>query len=171
MICPQCNAENMKGAEICDECGASLDYLSQPQPASRTEWRIVRDKVKVLDPAPPITVAPETRVRDVIEMLVGRSIGCVLVADGDKLLGIFSERDALTRLGTDGADLGELPIGQFMTPNPETLQIDDTIAFALHKMDLGHYRHLPVLREGRVCGVISIRDIIGYITEDLVPTE
>ncbi len=56
-----------------------------------------------------------------------------------------------------------------MTPDPETLSIDDKIAYALHMMDLGGYRHIPVRDEfDKISGVVSVRDILRYITEDLV---
>ena len=54
-----------------------------------------------------------------------------------------------------------------MTSPVETLELDDRVAFALHKMDLGGYRHLPVLSEGRVTGIISVRDILNHITKAL----
>jgi CBS domain-containing protein len=99
---------------------------------------------------------------------VANRIGCVLVTETDKLVGIFSERDALMRLGGDAAQLVTSPISEFMTRNPEALDIDAKIAFALHKMDVGHYRHVPVLEKDRVRAVVSIRDILQYITQDLL---
>ena len=54
-----------------------------------------------------------------------------------------------------------------MTHKPETLKATDKIAFALHKMDLGGYRHIPILSEGKVTGVISIRDILRYMTKNV----
>jgi CBS domain-containing protein len=91
-----------------------------------------------------------------------------LIVEHDKAVGIFSERDALMRLGVNYANLTSRPIRDFMTPNPETVNLTDRIAFALHKMDLGGYRHIPVLDEGQVTGVISVRDILRYISEDLI---
>ena len=55
-----------------------------------------------------------------------------------------------------------------MTPGPETINHDDPIAFALHRMDIGGYRHIPVLTNGQPTGIISVRDILRYITEDLM---
>jgi CBS domain-containing protein len=64
----------------------------------------------------------------------------------------------------------DAPIAEFMTANPETVEADARIAFALHKMDIGGYRHMPVVSEGRVVGVISIRDVLDYITANLLAT-
>ena len=97
--------------------------------------------------------------------MVDERIGCVMVVDGDKLVGIFSERDALMKLNTDASKFFSRPISQFMTLDPVTLETSDKIAFALHKMNVGGYRHVPILFDGKLAGVISIRDILRYLTE------
>jgi CBS domain-containing protein len=108
-------------------------------------------------------------VRDVLKLLVDRSIGCVLVVDGGKLAGIFSERDALLRLNVDAQALGHEPVSKYMTSPVESLGLEDRIAFSLHKMDIGGYRHIPILGEdGQPCGVISIRDILRYMTTTIL---
>jgi CBS domain-containing protein len=61
-------------------------------------------------------------------------------------------------------DFAHLPLQPVMTLNPETVSPDDTLAFALHKMDVGGYRHLPVVEGGRPVGIISVRDVIRHIT-------
>jgi CBS domain-containing protein len=166
MICPDCGHENIEGADLCEACQQPLDHLSEPQPATDIEdklrERTLRDLVR--SPDKPVCVTPRTRVGEVLDLLVANRIGCVLVVEGEKLAGIFSERDALLRLGGDAPKL-DAPVADFMTPNPEALEIDAKIVFALHKMDVGHYRHVPVLEKGRVRGIISVRDILRYITE------
>ena len=76
-----------------------------------------------------------------------------------------TERDALMRLGADVATYTEEPIESLMVPDPVTLNARDRIAFALHKMHVGGYRHIPILSEEKLVGVISIRDILNYLTE------
>lgn len=170
MICPDCGHENIEGVDLCEACQQPLDHLSEPQAASDIEEKLrerpLRDLVKSRDQ--PVCVTPRTPVGEVLNLLVAHRIGCVLVVEGDKLTGIFSERDALLRLGADAASLADSPVAEFMTPNPEALEIDAKIVFALHKMDVGHYRHVPVLEKGRVRGIISVRDILRYITQDAV---
>ncbi|MGH7224104.1 MAG: CBS domain-containing protein, partial [Gemmataceae bacterium] len=56
------------------------------------------------------------------------------------------------------------PIQDFMTADPETVRPTDTLAFALHKMDVGGYRHLPVLKDGQLLGIISVRDMLRHMT-------
>ncbi len=69
------------------------------------------------------------------------------------------------KLNTDAPKLLNHPISQFMTSGPVTLETNDKIAYALHKMNLGGYRHIPILFQGKLAGVISIRDILRYLTE------
>ena len=87
----------------------------------------------------------------------------VVIGDVLKNLG-----DVLLRLNVNAAEHWNRPVRDFMTRSPETVEADARIAFAVHKMDVGGYRHLPVVSEGRIKGVISVRDILRYITEDLV---
>ena len=76
-----------------------------------------------------------------------------LAVDGDELLGVFTERDALLKLNVDYAELKDHPVSEYMTKQPRTLAADDKIAFALHRMDLGGYRHLPIMKDGKPTGI------------------
>jgi len=140
---------------------------AESEPELEIERNLAKDTIRVLRPKRPLTVEPSTPVADVLQKLVDNSIGCVLIDDGEKISGIFSERDALLRLNTQFEQLGSRPVSEFMTTDPQMIESDATIAFALHKMDLGHYRHLPVCDDGKLIGIISIRDILNYITQRL----
>lgn len=142
-----------------------------PKANCAVERSLVKDRIQVLGPRPPKSVSPQTNVREAMRVLTEQRIGCVLVMEGQELKGIFSERDALLRLNVEAAALAARPVSDFMTPNPETLDVNDKIAFALHKMDVGGYRHIPITKSGKVIGIISVRDILRYITEDLVAGE
>ena len=166
LICPYCHAENIEGADECEQCNQPLNEMSLRVPATSVEADLLRDRVEKLWPKRPSTVSPETTVGEVLAKMVGETIGCVMVVDADgKLIGIFSERDALMKLNVDAPKALAKPISQFMTTNPVTLDTGDKIAFALHKMNVGGYRHLPILFDGKLAGVISIRDILRYLTE------
>ena len=164
-FCPYCQAENIEGADSCVECHGSLAELSVRIPATRVEADLLRDRIERLWPKSPSTVTPETPVRHVLQKMVDERIGCVMIVKEDLLVGIFSERDALMKLNTDAPRLMDRPVSQFMTSNPVTLEANDRIAFALQKMDVGGYRHIPILFSGKLVGVISIRDILRYLTE------
>jgi CBS domain-containing protein len=165
IICPYCQTENIEGADECDQCNQPLNEMGVRVPATSVEADLMRDRIEKLWPKRPSTVAPNTTVGDVLKKMVSETIGCVMVVDGGKLVGIFSERDALMKLNVDAAKSFAKPISQFMTQNPVTLDTGDKIAFALHKMNVGGYRHLPILFDGNLAGVISIRDILRYLTE------
>jgi len=166
--CPYCGIENTEGADDCAECGQPLGdtYLSPPQ--SEVERSLLRDRIGVLAPKRPITVASTSPVGDVLRLMMEHGIGCVVVTDGQRTVGIFSERDALRKLNTEAPDLAARPVGEFMTPNPQTLVADAKIAFAVQRMDLGGYRHLPIVGErGELVGIISARDILRHLTVNL----
>ena len=165
ILCPYCEAENLEGADECQACGEALSELSRRIPASSVEAELLRDRIERLWPKSPSTVAPETSVGEVLQKMVDQRIGCVMIVDQGKLLGIFSERDALMKLNTDAPKFLNRPISQFMTADPVTLETNDKIAYALHKMNVGGYRHVPILFDGKLAGVISIRDILRYLTE------
>ena len=168
MICPACGYENIEGSDVCEMCEGSMVFASKPQPKSALEHRIWKDRIRVLAPHEPLMVTSTMPVRDVLKLLVDRSIGCVLVVDDGKLAGIFSERDALLRLNVDAQALGHEPVSKYMTAPVESLGLDDRIVFALHKMDIGGFRHIPVLEDGQPRGVISIRDILRYMTTTIL---
>ena len=89
----------------------------------------------------------------------------LIVDDEGKLSGIFSERDALMKLNAQSPRLRKKPIGDFATMSPATIEASAKIAFALNRMDVGGYRHLPVMdADGHAVNVISIRDLLGYLT-------
>ncbi len=95
--------------------------------------------------------------------------GCVLVGREGKLIGIFTERDLLTK-DFFRSDSHTVAVETVMTKNPETLEVDDSIAFALNKMSVGGYRHIPIMQGGRPVGVLSVRDIVDFLV-DLFPED
>ena len=108
-------------------------------------------------------VAPDTALFAVFEMMRAAKSGCALVREGDKLLGIFTERDILTRVIEADLPL-ETVISEVMTPDPQTLPGDSTIAQAVHVMDEGGYRNIPITdpKTGNVIKTLSARDLVTY---------
>jgi CBS domain-containing protein len=166
--CPYCEADNIEGVDVCEQCGQSLSDLYLPAPTNVVARSLVKDRIRVLKPKQPVSVSPNTPVRDVLRLLVDKSIGCVIVTEEGKAVGIFSERDALIKLNTQATKLGDHPVSEFMTSHPQTLDAAAKIAFAVKHMDLGGYRHLPITDEdGNLSGIISVRDILRYLTENM----
>ena len=166
ILCPYCDAENIEGADVCEECQLSLTDLSLRPPASDVERGLLRDRIESLKPKTPISVGPDALIGEALDIMIKRGVGCLMVVEGDRLLGIFSERDAMMRLNVDAAKMADRPISEVMTVDPATLRSRDKIAFALHRMNVGGFRHVPILdNDDRLIGVISIRDILRYLTD------
>ncbi len=164
MNCPYCGADNLDGVDDCAACGQSLSDAHLPDPPTAAEQSLLADHVQVLDPQTPVVVAADTPVRDVLRSMVDRGTGCVVVADGNRPVGIFSERDALMGLNTEASALGDRPVSGFMTAEPETLEPTAKVVFAVQRMDVGGYRHIPIVGEGgELAGIISVRDILRYL--------
>jgi CBS domain-containing protein len=120
-----------------------------------------------LDQSP--CVSPDASIRAVLSMLRAKKVGSALVVQNEKLVGIFTERDAL-RLMAAGADL-DRRIETVMTKNPETARASDTVAKAIEKMSRGGYRRIPVVDDvGRPLGVIKVAGIIHFLVQHFPQT-
>lgn len=172
LTCPFCESENIDGADECEDCGQPLIVMSMPRPATRLEKSLVKDRIEELEPREPLVCHADASVGWVIKLMYDHKVGAATIVDGDgRPIGIFTDRDALMRLGPDAASLADRPIADYMTRDPSTLEADDKIAFALHRMDLGGYRHVPITSQGTVSGIISVRDILKYVDKRLLPAE
>ncbi len=120
---------------------------------------------------PAICVAPTATVRAAVQQMNQHSAGCVLVEDNGRLVGIFTERDVLTRIAGAGIDIDRATVASVMTRDPESLSPDDRVSYALNKMSVGGYRHIPLVDDsGRPVGVVSMRNVVDYMV-DLFRTE
>jgi CBS domain-containing protein len=164
MICPACEHNNLAGSEHCANCYSDLAQLDLPVTYDRVERSLMLDAVGILQPSEAVTLSPEATVGEAIHVLLECNIGAVPIVDqAGRLLGILSERDLLRRVAGHRPDYADRPVSEYMTPNPETVRDTDTLALVLHKFDIGGYRHLPVLRQGRVLGMISVRDVLRHV--------
>ena len=114
-----------------------------------------------------LTVDPSAAVTEVAKRMVAKDVGAVLVFEEGAICGILTERDVL-RAVADGLDDATL-VRDRMTANPETLDADDTTEHAAVLMIHGGFRHLPVVEQGEVVGVLSIRDLMRVVLVDSVP--
>jgi CBS domain-containing protein len=113
---------------------------------------------------PVVACARHDTVRQAIEAMQQRRIGYVLVVEQDRVLGIFTERDVLTKVAGRDMDIDRVAVGQLMTPNPECLGVDDELVYALNQMSIGGYRHIPLLDDdGHPTGVVAMRYIVDYL--------
>jgi CBS domain-containing protein len=114
----------------------------------------------------PICVEPTDRVADAADLMAQHRVGCVLVVRDGKVAGICTERDIIQRVLRIEVDLSDVLVGDVMTTEPECLQPTDTVAFALHLMHIGGYRHIPLVNEEHEpVGIVSIKDIVEHIVD------
>ena len=108
------------------------------------------------------SVEPDARLSAAIKTLAERKIGAVLVMSQGRIEGILSERDIVRAVGERGAAVLEEPISAVMTRKVVSCKQADTVAAIMEMMTSGKFRHLPVVEEGRVVGLISIGDIVKW---------
>ncbi|MEX2174179.1 MAG: CBS domain-containing protein [Pirellulaceae bacterium] len=115
-------------------------------------------------PAKPVCAAPDDPVRAVLRLLKESRTGAAMVCIDGRLLGIFTERDAL-KLLAGGADLNA-PVASVMIKNPVTLRPGDTVGHAIGLMSAGGFRRLPIIdRDGKIQGVLKVTNILRYLVE------
>jgi CBS domain-containing protein len=122
------------------------------------------ETVSRLNPTAPWQVQPGQTVADAVQMMREKRVGCVLVCEGRRIVGIFTERDLLRRVLAVGKPLCTR-VGDCMTPDPVTVQPRDPIHVALRWMQKGGYRHLPVVVDDRPVGILSIKRVVHYLVE------
>ena len=110
------------------------------------------------------SVSPDATVREAAHMMNNHHIGSVVVLEETKLVGIFTERDVMKRIVMNSLDPSVTLVGQVMTEKVTTVTPTITVGKAMELMVTMRLRHLPVMKDGELVGVISIRDLTGYIS-------
>jgi CBS domain-containing protein len=114
-----------------------------------------------------LTVAPDDRLGEAAKRMVARGVGAVLVMAGERLDGILTERDLMRAVAGGYSD--EARVAEWMTRHPETVDSADETDHAASLMIHGGFRHLPVIEDGHVVGIISIRDLMRVALADSAP--
>jgi CBS domain-containing protein len=110
-----------------------------------------------------VTITPEASLMDAARVLSEKRIGAVLVSDGrDPVLGILSERDIARAVAADGARALEQPVSRYMTSKVVTCTTRSAINDLMETMTRGKFRHVPIVEEGRLLGIVSIGDVVKY---------
>lgn len=113
------------------------------------------------------SVPPTATVQDAVAMMATYRIGCVVVMEADHLAGIFTEHDAITRVIIPGIDPRTTPIAQVMTARPLTVESTLTLGKAMAIISEKRVRHLPIVEDGRLIGLVSIGDLNKWMVEHL----
>jgi CBS domain-containing protein len=128
------------------------------------------DSVSRLHPSPPLRINPTQTVAEAAALMRQERVGCLLVCEGEQMVGIFTERDLMRRVLAAGKPL-TLTVAECMTANPVAVHRKEPIGAAVRRMEEGGYRHLPVVDEvGRVVGVLSVKRIVHYLVEHFPAT-
>ena len=133
MRCPACGFENFTGTDVCDNCGADLGGDDTPQPTLSFHGRLLGEHLDDLGAPAPLTVDPDAPVDAVIARMQASETDCVLVTVDDRLVGIFTDRDAVVMAA--GKHLDAFHVRDFMTADPVVLRHDDPIALAITRAD------------------------------------
>ncbi|MBI1769787.1 MAG: CBS domain-containing protein [Bacteroidetes bacterium] len=112
------------------------------------------------------TVGPDLTVYRAIELMCQKNIGAIIIEENGKLAGIFTERDYARKVVLKGKSSKATLLGELMTRNPFTVSSESTIEECMGLMNDKRIRHLPVVDDGRLSGVISIGDLIRFIIEE-----
>lgn len=163
VICPSCGAENIEGSDSCERCMMDLRSIDVPERA-----QILADDSDLTAPISsirltrPKTVSPNHSVRDAIAAMKPDPSGAVIVVEGVRIVGILTDRDILKKVAANTSALSE-PVAAYMTPDPVVLRDDDMMAYALNKMGDGGFRHIPVVRNGDLVGMVTGREIMSWV--------
>jgi CBS domain-containing protein len=113
-----------------------------------------------------LSVSPDATVFYALEYMVEKNVGALLVMDNERFAGIFTERDYARKVILKGRASRETPIKEIMSEHPITVTPDDTVEDCMKLMTQKYIRHLPVMENNKLVGLLSIGDIVKYIIEE-----
>ena len=127
---------------------------------------MLTEKISAMDRTPPVVVESGTSIGTVMEAIERGAVGCVIVCQGPRLIGILTERDVLLKVVARDVDYAT-PVDEFMTPDPITLPLSATIGEAVNIMIERKFRHIPITEDGgeQPVAVFSIKDVIEFVAQ------
>lgn len=154
--------------EMRDEAKAEEQHIAQErahadarlEPVAVLRWRL-RD----LDPFPPaVTLEHTATVRDALEIMRQHPCSCVLVVEQGQLVGVFTERDVVTKVAATPLQVDHVRLRDVMQPDPDALGLDDALVYAFQQMHRGDCRHIPVVdAQRRPAALLSMQALVGYL--------
>jgi CBS domain-containing protein len=147
---------------------ARMDELEQSESHGINEGVTLDAPLSTLRLSRPIVVSSRTSIKEAVVNLQDKSIGCLLVEDKNKLIGIMTERDILLKITGKGLDFSKEVVGDYMSSNPEYLKKEDAVAYALNIMVFSGFRHVPIVDDNKKSvGVVSLVDIVQQVAYTL----
>jgi CBS domain-containing protein len=166
VLCPACQKDNIPGTDLCEECGLDLAGLDVHELDLDAGDPLMTRPLGELPLKNPLVLSPTATVTEAIALMRERHEGCVFIEDEDgNLVGILTERDVTARVMNRDRAPRTTRLEEIMTPDPVTLQKEDPLAWALHRMGVDGYRHLPVLDGERLAGFLSVRTVLRVLTD------
>ena len=114
------------------------------------------------------SVEPNTLVTECVRTMSVKKIGALIVMDGDRLVGIFTERDALNKVLAAGLEPGKTKVSEVMTKDPYSIPPTTTVGEAMELVTKRRFRHLPIVKDGKVVAVISSGDLTHWLVKNQV---
>jgi len=114
------------------------------------------------------SVGPNTLVGECVRKMTAEKIGALMVMDGDRLIGIFTERDALNKVLAAGREPASTKVAEVMTKDPFCIEPTTTVGDAMELVTKRRFRHLPVVKDGKVLGVVSSGDLTHWLVKDQI---
>lgn len=112
------------------------------------------------------TVDHQATVAEAVRVMTKNNVGIVCILNGDQLVGVCSERDVVQRVLSRGLDAVRTPVSEVMTTDLVVAEVDEDYQSAIHKLDQANIRHLPVVSDGQLISMLSIRDLLRVNMED-----
>lgn len=166
MICPRCGFDNLPGNDDCTKCLLDLAQLDVPTGMDRVQESLIADHIMKLKPRAPVTISEQATLQQAVAAMAEQGESSLMVInEAGRLLGLLSEQDILQATAENPASITNRRVADSMTTGPVTVSQDDSLARALQRMDIGGYRHLPVVAEGKPVGQISVHDLIRHLTD------
>jgi len=148
------------------------EYQDEYSESLESEFRklggaLLSDTVKLLAPSEPIGLTADASVAEAVaKMVANRRAAVVIVDAAGRLVGIFTERDVLTRVVGQARDIHATTLREVMTREPEALSPDDRICYAVNRMNIAGYRTVPLVdADGRPIGIVTVNDVVKWLAE------
>ncbi len=149
-------------SEFQDEYSESLEVEFR-----KLEGALLNDAVNVLAPTEPIRLLETASVHEAVTTMLANRRAAVVIVDAERrLIGIFTERDVLTRVVGQGRDVHRTTLGEVMTRDPEALSPQDRICYAVNRMNNAGYRTVPLVdADRRPIGIVTVSDVVKWLAE------
>jgi CBS domain-containing protein len=163
MICPYCGHQNLDGLDHCDECQHDLSLFDVPLPTGGLQQHLMEDKVSHIPYDRLVLVSPDDSIAYAVARIKTIGIGQAVVVEGERLVGILTERDLLNKVAGREVDLDQLLVKAVMTSHPDAIDERSPISVVINKMAVREHRHVPIVRDGQPVAIISAKAVANYI--------